>query len=220
MKETMACALAAVVLFASCNRAISLEYKRVGIYANQVYIELSGAIELNDEKGLSKFLMSLPLSDQIVGYSLNSPGGNVHASGLLADMISRGHLGDQVVVLADKECASACFLLFAAGKHKYAVLGSKIGVHRARRPEADFGKGFKKFEHERAQDIAAFESTGGNAQMYGRYGVSPSIIGKMMLTKPGEMTWLTAEDLTEMGAIYIRNRNANPLTRPGQKAVK
>ena len=58
--------------------------------------------------------------------ALNSPGGSVVEARDMARLIRR--LEVPVVVPARAVCASACFLLFAAGRDKVAEPGAMIGV--------------------------------------------------------------------------------------------
>ena len=60
---------------------------------------------------------------------LNSPGGAVLDGRDIARMIRAR--GGSMLVPARAVCASACFLLFAAGRDKYAEPGAMIGVHSA-----------------------------------------------------------------------------------------
>jgi hypothetical protein len=91
-------------------------------------------------------------------------------------------LGLDTVVDKEVTCASACFMIFANGKHRVARIGAFIGVHQVR--DADTGEVNRE------------------AQMYYEgvmkgWGVPTRIIDKFSVTAPADMGWLEYADVGE-----------------------
>ena len=80
-------------------------------------------------------------------------------------------------------CASACFLIFAAGETKYAFVRARIGVHGASENGTGSRRGTKAMAHIAEQ-----------------LDVPESIIRRMVNTPPNDVTWLSLNDLRLMGA--------------------
>lgn len=87
-------------------------------------------------------------------------------------------------------CASACFLIFAAGETKFANYTAQIGVHGAS----------DQTGRETAQSGAATVSM---ARVAKELGVPAAIIGRMVVTPPNEMVWLSPADLQSMGTTMV-----------------
>jgi hypothetical protein len=123
-------ALVVVLCSLACvPKAATIESKE-GSDPHTVVIYIDGDIADSDGATLGNILSSLSNSSKIVSaFRLNSPGGMVLEGGILAEMIRR--TGAPTVVANNNICASACFLLFAAGSTKFASRGAKIGVHSA-----------------------------------------------------------------------------------------
>lgn len=114
---------------------------------------------------------------------LNSDGGYMGGGIELAEYIrSQGY----TVIVPSGYCASACFLVYAAARQKGWEPGAYIGVHRAK--EETYG--------ETPMSMAA---TNLMAQKLGQWGVPPLIAGKLDYTAPGEIAWLTEDDLHSLG---------------------
>ncbi len=116
---------------------------------------------------------------------LNSPGGSVLEARDMARLIQG--LRVPVVVPDRGVCASACFLLFAAGRDKVAEPGAMVGVH-----SASVSGGNETMDTLGVTTLMAREAA--------RYGVPAAITGRMVTTAPGQMAWLTRADLESMGA--------------------
>jgi hypothetical protein len=119
----------------------------------------------------------------VVTIRLNSSGGNLLESAEIAEIVRKGKISTSV--LSNSECASACFVIFAAGHEKFAHYTARIGVHGA---SDERGK-------ETVQSNAA---TVGMARAVKELGVPSNIIGKMVVTPPDQMVWLTVDDLRSM----------------------
>jgi len=127
-------------------------------------------------------------SRDIVSIALDSPGGSILEAVKLTDAI-REHRWS-TLVLGGSQCASACFLLFAAGTQRYAGIGALIGVHSA----SDSG----------AETLGSLAVTTLMARTLSSLGVPPEIIGKMVQTEPRQVAWLTGSDLSSMGVAVIQ----------------
>ena len=129
---------------------------------------------------------------------MTSPGGNLREGVRLAETIKASDLETGVV----DQCASACFLMFAAGKSKFVIDDAEVGVH-----SASMTGGRETTESQAITTLMARAASD--------YGVPASIIGKMVTTPPDKMAWLTPEDLKAMGAQSIYTQSA--AYRPGSR---
>jgi hypothetical protein len=157
-------------------------------------LKMVGEISLGDTVAAAKFvnqhITAVP-GDQLIGYDLESPGGSVEEAELMARAIKKANMPTVVV----DQCVSACFLPFSAGSTKYAITTAKIGVHST--SDAD-GK----------ETAASAGVTTMLARDYAGYGVPPAIIGKMVATPPGEIVWLTNDDLRSMKVNLVTPKAA------------
>ncbi len=120
----------------------------------------------------------------VTAVRLDSPGGNLIEGVKLAQAMHEGKIA--TVVARGAQCASACFIAFAAGLEKYASYGASIGVHGA-----SFQRG--------GETVDAPDGTIVMAKLVKELGVPPAIIGKMVVTSADDIVWLTPEDLQSMG---------------------
>lgn len=116
--------------------------------------------------------------------ALDSPGGLLDEAKRMAGIIYSQGLATAVPEGA--ECASACVLLFVSGSRKIAAAGAFVGVHGA----AVAG----------IQTKGALAATTELAQAFERYGVPASVIGRMVVTPPDQVAWLTAKEIERMPA--------------------
>jgi hypothetical protein len=158
-------------------------------------LSMSGSIVLGDFYRLTDFEKS---HRTFGGGILNSEGGNVFEAERLAEVI---HGEGGVVIVPDGAvCASACFLLFAAGRNRVAGPTALIGVHSVS-VSGD-------------ETPAALGLTTSLARVAAAYGVPPSIIGKLVTTPPGRITWLSRVDLTSMGVKVMSWKLPPTKSRP------
>ena len=125
---------------------------------------------------------------------LSSPGGHLDQAIIMGEVIrSRGLLTAVGVMDASGRikpayCASACVLIYAGGKIRYGVEGSRLGVHR--------------FVSERAmQDpVADTQRIAGMILGYmTKMGISASIVEAMSKTR--DVRWLDTEQAVAMNLI-------------------
>jgi hypothetical protein len=119
---------------------------------------------------------------------LDSQGGNLLEGVQLAEVVKFAKMATNVGQNAT--CASACFLIFAAGETKFANYTAQIGVHGA---SDETGR-------ETTQSGAATVSM---ARIAKELGVPASIIGRMVVTPPNDMVWLSPTDLQSMGTTMV-----------------
>lgn len=177
--------------------AIALAFTTPALSANYNMrgdtLVISGQIEDNDGMILGREMANNPRSIE-----LNSTGGKLSAAIIMANVIRNRNI--PVIVKSYDTCASACFLIFAAGSVKTVEPGAKIGVHRVSNSDG----------------AEVSDGTVMMAELYAKAGVPSSIIGKMVTTPIGSVTWLSQNDLREM--ITISGTNPYPVHRDEQVA--
>ena len=191
----------ALVLTSSAGQAMSFTFKPFEEKPNEGTITASGEIQPGDDEKLHALVAALPGNTVLTGILLNSPGGSLVEGVRMATTIRNTGLATGAV----KMCASACFLMFAAGTVKFALDGARIGVHSA--------------------SVGGVETMGSQAvttrmaRKAADFGVPPAIIGKMVTTTAEDMAWLSQDDLRSMDVELVSARQASyepgsPL-RPG-----
>jgi hypothetical protein len=128
---------------------------------------------------------------------LNSPGGPVWEAMAMAVMV-RWVENMATLVPKDGKCESSCFGILAAGYRKYVDPASdptQIGVHSVYEIISHRGAG--------GAPVLFWKEKGDTTIWAVRrlkgLGVPDSIIGKIVTTPPDHMTYLTIEDLQQMG---------------------
>jgi hypothetical protein len=158
---------------------------------NMVSVTLTGPIGTGDaarfRSAFHDVAEAYPRANGLV--MLNSPGGSVAEARSIAAMINASGL--TVAVDKGAECASACFLVFAAAKRKFASYSARIGVHSA----SDRLTG--------TETVGSMAGTTGIARTYAALGVPADIIGRMVATPAGQVAWLSDADLRSMGVQMI-----------------
>ncbi len=102
----------------------------------------------------------------------------------MADEIQAHHAS--VSVASGAMCASACFLLFAAGEHRTYETGARIGVHSV-----------TSSNHLGPDDG---DGTLAMARYAAHMGVPAGIVGEMVTTESTGIAWLSEDELAGMGA--------------------
>ncbi len=114
---------------------------------------------------------------------LDGPGGILGEALLIAEEVRRRGLA--TVVAPGRRCASACAIVFLAGRTKHMGSGAEVGLHSA------------SFEDGRADP----EATGMMAGYLSHLGVPASTLRRMASTAPSDIRWLTR---SEQRALRIR----------------
>ena len=93
-------------------------------------IDLVGDIVPGDANKLKVEIQKANDASRLVAtIRLNSKGGNLIEGVEIADIVRKGRIATSV--LSDAVCASACFIVYAAGSEKFASYQAQIGVHGA-----------------------------------------------------------------------------------------
>ncbi|MDB5616205.1 hypothetical protein [Tardiphaga sp.] len=180
--------LAAFVICAATN-AVAAEVKSSALKDGRIVVSIFGEIAAGDTEAFNAAVKVANDSGKLVtSIRLNSIGGNLVEGVRLAEAVRFGKIITNVGQNAT--CASACFLVFAAGEAKYANYTARIGVHGAS----------DKSGEETVQSGAATVSM---ARVAKELGVPPAIIGRMVVTPPSEMVWLSPTDLQSMGTTMV-----------------
>ena len=140
----------------------------------------------------------------VVTLRLDSVGGNLVEGVEIAETVRQAKMA--TAILSGAQCASACFIIFSAGNEKYAHYSAAVGVHGA--SDAD-GR----------ETTSSGAATVSMAKIVRQFGVPNSIIGKMVVTPPSQMVWLTPDDLKSMGTSMMGKPDqlaVVPTQRPAQ----
>jgi hypothetical protein len=200
-------AAAALAAIAAAEPAAAMQLEKAPLPGTpNVALLAQGRIEPGDAAALRALLHKLPPGQRVASVVLNSPGGAVAEARVMARILNTATV--PVVVPHDAVCASACFILFAAARHKVVEPGAMIGVHSA--------------------SVSGGRETGDTlgvttlmAREVAAYGVPAEITGRMVTTQPGQMAWLSRDELELMGAKVEAGADA-PLgaSQPGSAAGK
>jgi hypothetical protein len=167
--------------------AAAMTYTPIPVDDGSTVIAMEGRIESGDDDRLGAFVARLPRTARITGIALHSAGGNIYEAATLAARIYVS--GWPTMVDGASVCASACFLLFAAGRVKVAQSDALIAVHSASSSDGEETK-------------TALAVTTEMARVAAGLGVPLGIIGKMVTTPPDQIARLTRADLVSMGVIF------------------
>jgi hypothetical protein len=179
----------ATALFFGASFAHAGTVKSVDSKDGKTRLDFVGDIQSGDKAAIESAVKAANDRNRlVVTIRLNSPGGNILEAVGIADLLRRAKMA--AAVLSGSTCASACFIILAAGNEKYAHYTAAIGVHGA-------------------SDSAGQETTESGAatismaRILRELGVPAGIIGKMVVTPPSDMVWLTPDDLHSMGVIML-----------------
>src|SRR5258708_4462521 len=165
----------------SVSIAAAAEIKSFNLKDDSVEISISGDIAPGGSDALRVSIQAANDAGKLVtSLRLNSAGGNLLEAVRLAAAVKLAKMSTNVGQSAT--CASACFLIFAAGETKYANNSARIGVHGA----SD-------------KDVVSHAATTSMADVAKALDVPWSIIRRMINTPPGEVEWLSIADLRLMG---------------------
>lgn len=191
MRLSSICALSVMLILQTSisSSAIPAEIKGVATNNGRILVLVTGDIVPGDADTFTTIVKQANSAGKlVVNIRLNSPGGNLLEGVKLADAVRFGKIGTNVGKNAT--CASACFLVFAAGTTKFANYTARIGVHGAS-------------DQSGAETAASEAATVSMAKVARELGVPAAIIGRMVVTPPAEMVWLTPQDLETMGTTMV-----------------
>lgn len=141
-------------------------------------IQISGHIVAGD---MATFAARMQAGNGVNLVRLNSPGGFISEAIKIAAAIHAAHLN--TAVSRSMQCKSACFLMFAAGAHRYASDVASIGVHGAS-AQTTYEAGY---------------ATVVMTQIAKKYGVPDDIAMQIVMTDSTHMHVLTVAELQHMG---------------------
>lgn len=178
-----------LVCAALYDRALGADFKTSQLKDGRLIASLSGEIVEGDAEQLKSAIKAANDAGKLLGsIRLNSIGGNLLEGVKLAQVVRVAKMTTNVG--ASSICASACFLVFAAGDKKFANYTAQIGVHGAA-------------DKNGAETIQANAATVSMAKVARELGVPDSIIGRMVVTPPSDMVWLSPPDIQSMGTTMV-----------------
>ncbi len=192
---------ALLVMVAALNGSAATAATLTNLPSNQrnVILTFDGDIAKGDAELMAGLIKTANDDGRIVAaVRFNSPGGNLVEAVKLAELIRQAHL--PTTIPTGSYCSSACFIAFAAGAQRFVSYGGFIGVHGA-----SDGSG--------AETVQSGAATVSMARILKDLGVPPVIIGKMVVTPPSEIVWLTADDLRQMGVVMTGRPAETPASR-------
>jgi hypothetical protein len=178
----------AVTLFFFSQTARAADLKAFALRDGTIAVSLVGRIQLDDGNRVQRLVNAAYQNGQRVSQLwLNSGGGSLQGGYSLAIVVQKSALS--TFIPDTWECASACFIPFAAGVERVAATGAWVGVHRVidSKEETDSAKA----------------STIDMVQVLKSLRVSDQVIGKIVTTPPGQITWLTQDDLASMKVALV-----------------
>jgi hypothetical protein len=162
------------------------EVERHATADGTVAISIAGEIVEGDAEALRLEIQTAQSANfSISEIQLNSIGGSLYEGTSLARVVRAKSLNTRVA--EHSICASACFLVFAAGLTKTVQNGARVGVHAA---TLESGA-------DTHISIKATESMGRIAALLD---VPSEIIGRMVSTPASQIFWLNEAALASMGA--------------------
>ena len=160
------------------------EFQLSGKRDGNIALMMSGKIDEEDGASLRSLIsMAQTKALKISHLSLNSPGGSVVAGADLAITVRKSGIGTSVDDA--NVCASACFMVFAAGVGRVASAQARIGVHSAT-------------SRVTGETRLAKSVTIDMARLLAEFGVPPSVLGRMVTATPDDIAWLTPDELRAM----------------------
>ena len=167
--------------------ASALQYRQLPLDPPYLGITATGPIVPGDFARLGAFIKTLSQSEGTLSFFVDSPGGNIFEAVQIATFINKS--AAVVAIPSGSQCSSACFLLFAAAAHRFMAPDALIGVHST--------------SLNGQENLASMGLTTAFARDAAAYGVPPAIIGKMVQTEPGRISWLTPSDLQLMRVALL-----------------
>jgi len=150
---------------------------------NRTIVLLNGEVAAGDATRLQGIIKSSIDSGRLVsGMRFNSSGGSLVEGVRLAGVIAHAKIA--TVIPNGATCASACFIAFAAGAQKFVSATATVGVSGAS------DKVGRNTPDETPQIVRVARELG----------LPDEIVGRMLITRPDEIFWLTQDDLLAMGA--------------------
>jgi len=197
MRSTLAAWL--VLLSVLVAPAWAMQFQPSQVSPTELVVDGRGPIVPGDNDRLTRALAGLPTTGfTLLALALDSPGGNVAEAEQMVTVIRARQL--PVIIPGNAQCASACFLLFAASPRRFAATDALIGVHSA--------------NQDGAETNTSLAVTTLMARDAGKLGVPASIVGQMVETAPAYVTWLQPHDLSAMRVTIYSGNALTALRQP------
>ncbi len=193
-----AAALAAFILPCAAADAAQITY---GFRGNDAAIMITGEIEPGDAMAVSRTMGAVGATGhRLAVVALNSPGGRVSEATIISDMVRTQGLS--TFIPNNGECASACFMIFAAGRGKVVGDGVMVGIHSA--AETVMVKGPFDARETSVPTMTANSQviTAEVVNYVQTLGVPRYLTTKMAQTPANQIYWLNNDDLQAMGAAF------------------
>ncbi len=202
MRCSLAIVSACLLWCASPVQAMQFTQESVG--TNETFVVGRGPVVAGDATRLDKTLATVQPGVRILALALDSPGGSVTEGEALARLIHARAL--PVLIAADKQCVSICFLMFAASPQRIAEASALVGVHSA---------------HENGvENDATMAISVQMARIAAGLGVPSEIIGKMVKTQARAVEWLTPADLNLMNVKIYSGDILAAVRSPGTMGIQ
>lgn len=164
----------------------SAEVERHATADGTVAISIAGEIVEGDAEALRLEIQAAQSANfSISEIQLNSIGGSLYEGTSLARIVRAKSL--KTGVAEHSICASACFLVFAAGSTKTVQNGARVGVHAATMESG-------------ADTHISIKATDSMGRIAALLDVPSEIIRRMVSTPASQMFWLNEAALASMGA--------------------
>jgi hypothetical protein len=185
------CVILAMILQSPCS---ALEMRRVTACSG-VVLQLRGDFRDGD---YARFKSHFRKKEVVIGLDLSS-GGGVLEEGMQIAKLARDK---KLSVYVAEECDSVCAFIFFAAAKRYVASDSRIGVH--------------SISNDRdIEDLSSMRLTLKLARLSEKLGAPKSAIGKMVTTRPSNITYLDEADLLALDTTV-----GNPFLypRPGKSS--
>jgi hypothetical protein len=193
------CLLLAMILSDMCS---ALEIHRVAACSG-VVLRLRGDFRDGD---YARFKSHFRKKTAVIGLDLSSDGGVLEEAVRIANLARQKKLS----VYVAEECNSVCAFVFFAASKRYLAQNSKIGVHSVSNSRY-------------IEDLDSMRLTLELARLSAKLGAPESAIGKIVTTRPSNITYLDQGDLsaldTSVGSPfhYQRPENSSGATKEQQQ---
>ncbi|MCL1630102.1 ATP-dependent Clp protease proteolytic subunit [Roseibaca sp. V10] len=164
-----------------------------GVSVEEEFLRIDGEITMRTAVEFDRALSSK--TDQ-VWVQLNSPGGSVYSSLLIARRLHEAKLSTRI--LRDDLCASACALIFAAGNERVAT--GRLGVHQMSMDQ-DSNEAIQFAMGDVIEELYAFD-------------VPSKFVTSMLRTPKETMYWFDETEIREMRFYFAANRRELPEPDP------
>jgi hypothetical protein len=168
------CLSLAIILSGTCS---ALEIRRVAACSG-VVLRLRGDFRDGD---YARFKSYFRKKDAVIGLDLSSDGGVLEEGMQIANLARQKKLSIYVA----EECNSVCAFVFFAADKRYLARHSRIGVHSVSNSRD-------------IEDLSSMRLTLKLARLSAKLGVPESAIGKLVTTRPSNITYLDGGDLSAL----------------------